>query len=150
MIRTLELHEIARMEEIGHEFAAEAQYPGGFSLDAFCQVWAPVISSGLGQILVSEETDGSFSGALGMAFVSDGFSGHPVALENFWFVRKPFRATRAGLNLFFGFESAGHAHNVKKFVMVHLVGLGDEKLQKFYESQGYQLREKTFVKVLDT
>lgn len=149
MIRPLELHEIARIAPIGEAFAAEADYPGGFSLDAFCRVWAPLISSGTGEILIAENEAGVMVGAIGIAFISDGFSGVPVAMESFWFVHKEFRTTRAGLNLFFGFENAGRARGVKKFVLVHLVALGAEKLCAFYESQGYKLMEQTFVKVQD-
>lgn len=148
MIRSLALSEIVRIAVIGEEFVTEANYPEGFSLDRFCKVWAPLISTGTGEVLISETTDGELTGALGVAFIEDGFSGVPVAMENFWYVRKPFRNTRAGLNLFFGFEEAGRARKVKKYVMVHLVALGAEKLQAFYESQGYELMEQTFVKVV--
>jgi len=148
MIRPLQLHEIARISTIGDEFSAEADYPGGFSLDRFCKVWAPLIASDRGEVLIAETNEGELAGAIGVAFIEDGFSGHPVAMESFWYVRKQFRSTRAGLNLFFGFENAGRARKVKKYVMVHLVALGAEKLHAFYESQGYKLTEQTFVKVV--
>lgn len=148
MIRPLELHEIARIAVVGEEFVAEASYPDPFSLDHFCKVWAPLISTGAGEILIAETGDGELSGAIGYAFVADGFSGRPVVMENFWYVRKEFRSTQAGLNLFFGFENAGRVRDVKKYVIVHLANLGADKLQAFYEKRGYKLTEQTFVKVV--
>jgi len=146
MIRPLELHEIHRIQQIGDSFAKEAEYPGGFSLTEFCGVWAPLMANDSGTILVDEDESGNITGALGMAFLKDGFSGQPVAMEQFWYVLPDARKTRAGLNLFFAFENQGKLRKARRLVMVHLVHLGGEKLRAFYESQGYKMVEQTFSK----
>ena len=98
--------------------------------------------------LFSEDESGRITAALGAAYVPDGFSGQPVALEQFWYVLPEFRKTRAGLNVFFAFENTARFRQVKRIVMVHLAALAPEKMQAFYESQGYRMVEQTFWKEL--
>lgn len=148
MIKSLAANEVHRMEEIGLAFASEAKYPGGFSLDQFMGVWVPTVAANRGDIIVNEDESGRITAALGAAYVPDGFSGQPVALEQFWYVLPEFRKTRAGLNVFFAFENTARFRQVKRIVMVHLAALAPEKMQAFYESQGYRMVEQTFWKEL--
>jgi len=147
MISHLPVNEIDRIEEIGHSFAQETKYPGGFHLEAFKATWLPTIQSGLGEILVYKDGE-KIVGAFGMVVLPDTFSGHRVAAETFWYVLPSHRATRAGVELFYRFEALGKARGAKRLVMVHLANLTPQKLREFYEKNGYELVEQTFWKEL--
>ena len=147
MIIELTSANLDKILPIGKAFAAEANYPGGFSLDALRVGWVPLLDMGLGTVFAIEDR-GEVVAALGMAFLPDMFSGRATAIEQFWYVQPKYRHTRFGLDLFYAFEAAGKARNVKKLVLVHLAALTPAKLQAFYESRGYVLVEQTFWKEL--
>jgi GNAT superfamily N-acetyltransferase len=147
MISELTVETLPMIREIGEAFATEANYPGGFNLDAFCKQWNPILAFGLGKIFCVVE-DNRIVGALGAAFIPDCFSGAPTAVEQFWLVLESHRKTKLGLELFSAFEQEAKARKVSKIVMVHLAFLAPQYLEKFYLSQGYSLAEKTFWKEL--
>jgi len=147
MIRALHFSELPRMKEIGESFAKEASYPGGFCLDHFVESWGTMLKFGLSEILVHEK-DGRITSALGAAFIKDGFSGRPVAMESFWYVLPEFRSAGVGMPLFFAFEEAARLREATRVIMVHLAELAPAKMKAFYESQGYRMVEQTFWKEL--
>lgn len=147
MISTLSKDSLPQIEEIGKAFADEAKYPSGFNLSAFLDVWNPVMDAGFGEILVYKEGE-RIVGALGMMVLPDMFSGVSVASELFWYVLPSHRATRAGVELFYRFENLGKLRGARKFIMAHLALLTPKKLQDFYEKNGYELVEQTFLKEL--
>jgi hypothetical protein len=148
MISELTVDTIDQLEDIGHAFTREANYPGGFSLAAFRAAWVPLLKLDLGKLLVYKNGE-KIVAALGMAIVPDGFSGRCTALEQFWYVTPEGRKTRAGVELFYRFEKIGIARGAKKLVMVHLANLTPKRLQEFYEKRGYKLVEQTFWKELE-
>jgi len=147
MIRELAGEELDLMLPIGEAFAAEANYPGGFSLDAFKASWEPLLMAGLGKVFIAEE-NGVLVAALGMAFLPDSYSGAKTASELFWFVVQSHRASKVGMELFNRFEAEGIACGAKKLVMVHLSDLTPERLEKFFVARGYRAVEKTYWRML--
>lgn len=147
MITTISLENLSKIDQIGLAFAAEANYPGGWSLNSFSSYWSLLLSGGLGKIFVLEQ-GGKLVAALGAAFLNDPYSGEFTASEQFWYVLPSHRNTRAGMELFQAFQQEAVKRQAKKIVMVHLAELTPESLQKFYEREGFRLAEQTFWKEL--
>jgi len=143
----LNIKNLSDVEDIGHAFTAEVNYPGGFVFDAFASHWGPLIESGIGEIFVIR--DGTrVVAALGCAFVDDCFSGRKMACENWWFAHKEHRGHGIANQLFDAFEAEAAKRGARKIIMGRLETPQAEKLEALYVRRGYKPLEKTFVKDL--
>lgn len=147
MIHELTRDSLSEIDEIGKAFAAEANYPGGWSLKSFVKLWELLLDADFGKIFTVSE-NGKLVGVLGAGFMEDPYSGCHTATEQFWYVLPTHRKTRVGLDLFDAFISEAAKRGMKKAVMVHLAALTPESLQRFYEKEGFRLAEQTFWKEL--
>jgi len=151
MLKQIEKLKVENLDdtiEIGEAFAAEVEYPGGFTFPSFSAQWGPMLSTSIGEIFVVRSDDNRIVGLLGAAFAPDGFSGWLTALEQFWFILPEYRSQGIALQLFAAFEAEARARGCKRILMVHLDGPLTKNLESLYHKFGYSSVEKTFAKTI--
>lgn len=144
MIRCLTSEEVPLLIEGGREFFEEGKIPGGLRADHFIASWQSFIESKDGRILGLFSDGGELLGMLGFIVHPDMNNGDRIAVECFWFVRKPHRGQ--GLQLFEEFERQAKDMGAVRLAMIHLERLQPEKLSNLYERMGYTLIERHYVK----
>jgi GNAT superfamily N-acetyltransferase len=104
-----------------------------------------LLSKGLGVIFKWEE-NGRVVGLIGAILSSGMFDGKVVAQEAFWFVSPEFRGHSGGIRLFKEVENWAQLVGVERLFMTYMHSSMPEKLQKFYERQGFVALETSFIK----
>lgn len=146
-LEKLTIETLADVQDIGHAFTAEVDYPGGFVFSAFANLWETLLTANIGVIFVIR--DGSrVVAALGCSFIPDGFNGRLTACENWWFAHKEYRGAGIAIQLFDAFEDEATKRGAQKLLMGRLETPQAEKLERLYVSRGFKPLEKTFVKDL--
>lgn len=131
---------------VAQEFFNESGYPGKFNPEHFWGFWRQLYALDMGKFFVAYR-DGQPAGAFGCTFYPDMLTAEPMALEQFWFVRKPFRGVgRIGIALFKTFEQECDRRKVCSRFMAHIHGHNGESLGRFYERAGYRPFDKFFRK----
>lgn len=145
MIKEVEVHELARVSEIGKQFFEESNIPGKIDPEVFCKNWKTLIEVGMGKIY-GMYSDGIFIGGLGALLTPDLNDGKKVATEAFWFVSPKFRG--AGIKLLLFFLNRAKEIGCERVIMVHLFNSHSEQLSKLYQNLGFQPIEKHYLKNL--
>ncbi len=107
-----------------------------------------MMKKGIARILVSENEDKSFQGAIGFIISNDLHDGKKVAIETFWFALPQYKGV--GGQLFRTFEEEAKKSGCKRTAMVHLVDSYPDSLEAYYKKNGYTMVEKHYIKELQS
>lgn len=108
--------------------------------------WKGLLQANMGKTWVVWDGDTPV-GLLGALFMNDFYSGKPMALELFWFVRKAWRKTRAALLLFRAFEDEARLRRCDTTWAGTNTFTSPLELGKFYARNGFTYWGATFRKV---
>lgn len=116
--------------------------------DLFIAEWYYNLTTGKGgTIMYIAEEEGEIAGACAGRICTQKYAKKPVyGAEEFWYVRKSWRNTRVGWNLYkmlFGWFKKNYA---KRVTMTYYPFA--ENVRKFYHKQGYKELETVMVKEL--
>jgi hypothetical protein len=106
--------------------------------------YVEMMKAGIARILVAENEDRSFQGALGFIVSNDLHDGKKVAIETFWFALPQYKG--AGGRLFRAFEEAAKRIGCGRTAMIHLIDSYPDSLEGYYLKNGYTLVEKHYIK----
>ena len=146
MIRPVEISELELAYTLGAKFYQEGNVPGQIKKDVFINTWTTFISTKVG-IVFGLFNDKDLIGMIGGIIFPDPNDGDLVATEMFWYVDKTQRGI-GGIKLFELFKKWAILAKAKRLIMVHLVELMPEKLDRFYRKQGFLPTEISYIKEL--
>jgi len=146
MIRPLEINELPLAYRLGLKFYKEGVLPGKLKEDVFITTWTKFISMEVGIVFGLFDQRNLIGMISGIVF-PDPNDGELVATEMFWYVDKEYRG-KGGIKLFLKFKEWSELVKAKRLIMVHLVGLMSDKLERFYKKQGFRSTEIHYIKEL--
>lgn len=146
MIKEIKIDELKKVAEFGELFFKEGSLPGKFNPSIFIKMWETFITNRSGVILGLFSKNGQLFGILGGLIYPDINSGDLTATEAFWFVKKDKRNGLGGIRLLKHFEKWAIARGAKRIIMVHLININPEKMEKYYKTIGYKPIETHYVK----
>lgn len=117
-----------------------------FNSGNYIKFWRNALTSGLGVIFVSVDSQWVIKGGIGGIKYPELLTGNLMAVELFWYTKKDERGD--GLRLYKKFEQWAKDQQCKKIAMIHLMCSMPAKLQHFYERSGFTLLEMHYEKVL--
>ena len=124
----------------GHPFKA--------NLEVWCRAWVGMITSGSGVIFFGRSDEGEVTCALGGVFFPSLNTGLLQGTELVWYVIPKFRGHGLGWTLYRLFEEEAKSRKATTLLMSSLDNDSTEMLESFYQSHGFKLLEKVFVKEL--
>ena len=145
-IRNIERHELTMLLPGARMFRSEANLPGNFNAESFIGTLVELIDGGNWFCMIAEGDGGDIEGAIAGLVHPDPMSGDRVCMEMFWFVRPEHRQGKTGLQLLDAWENEARARECKRMIMVRIVGLNDEALDKLYVRRGYKEFERSYIK----
>jgi len=98
-------------------------------------------------VVLSLVEEGVVRGTMAGAIYDDFITGDVSCFEAFWYV-DPAHRGKGGLKLFSRFEQEAKFRGAKRIWMIHLLALNSEKMERYYNKSGYDLKEKVYVKEL--
>jgi len=145
MIRPADITDLPRLEPLARQFYAASRFLGEFEESRFVAVWAELMSSGRGVILLLIDHD-EIRGALGGVQYPEPYSGVMVATEFFWYVAPGHRGS--GMKLYWDFEKWAKEQGCSEVRMVHLMDSMPDRLSRVYGHLGFEAAEVHYVKSL--
>lgn len=142
-IRPVNDADLWKVAELGKGFWATGALPGKLDPEHFRQVWSSLIAQEIGQIFGMWNGE-DLEGVLGVTVHPDPNDGELVANEQFWWVEPEARGN--GVRLLQAFEAWAHERGCTRLMMVHLIDLTPEKLEKLYTRMGYRKVEVHYMK----
>jgi GNAT superfamily N-acetyltransferase len=109
--------------------------------------YTDLISRGVGHMFILEDEKGIMRGGLGCIVCEDFHFPRTIAVETYWYVEPEYSGHGKELVDFFE-KWAKETAKCQYTAMIHLADSHPERLQKFYEKNGYRLVEQHFVKEL--
>lgn len=143
-IRPLTREEIPLCIESGESFYAEIHLPGRFSAPTFVKSWQGFYDINIGVILGLWKDD-AYIGGLGGILAPDANTGDLTAMECFWYVLPSHRGARMGIRLVAAFRDWARSRGAKHYVMVHVHGRAENKLDRLYARMGMRLLETNWI-----
>ena len=144
-ISFLKPEDINLLAPLMKEFYEEGNIQGSFNQEYAAKSVGGLLQSGTGFCLYQGRP---ILGAI-CAFVYPDFgTGDLCCNEYFWFVTKKARGGSLGMRLFKAFEEEAKRRDVKRILVGHIMTSDerDSTMKKVYESQGYKLKEQSFLK----
>jgi GNAT superfamily N-acetyltransferase len=118
-------------------------YGFSFSEESLRQLAADHIATKSALVM---ERDGVVVGVIAGKFIKLALCDYTIFQETLWYVLPEYRGQ--GLRLFRECEKYCQSLGIKSIVMGNMANLNEEKMRKFYYSQGYKLMETQYVKTL--
>ena len=137
------------LKRLGKAFMEESGIDSTFDPDYFRKFWSVALQMGVATFIVSYNDQKYVTGMLGLLLSQCPFSGDVVAIETFWFVDKEYRGGLTGVRLFKDAIAWAKEVQAKRITFSSIVQTTSEKLETFYESQGFRKLETQYVKELD-
>lgn len=109
------------------------------------KAWENYFRLGIGVIFLAENAGEILGGIGGVKFQED-LSGEWYAVEKFWYMKPEYRKSSAGIKLLRSFERWAVANGCEYSAMIDLQCSMVDKIDVFYERDGYKLLEKHHVK----
>lgn len=109
--------------------------------------WSSLMKQGVA-LTWAGEVNGKVVGLLGALFVTEFFTGTPMAMEQFWFVRRAYRKSGIALRLFREFERAAVNRRASTIWAGSNQWHDPELMDSLYRRKGYHLWGATYRKVL--
>lgn len=148
-IRFLDIRDLSRLGPLVRSFAKESrlqeQFNARIDVSHFMGTVETLMKSGVGEGIIAEE-EGRFIGMVLYVITPHLFTGLKTLTESAWYVFPEVRNSSTGVRLFKAMEQRAKEAGVEIIIMIHLQNLQPEELKGFYEGQGYQLTENSYVK----
>jgi hypothetical protein len=136
MLRSIELHELPKLENLIREFVSSSKsFVGEFNLDAFLQFWTNIYNFNMGIIFALIDDNEEIYGALGCVRIPDPFTGIMCSNEFFWYVLEGRRGE--GMLLLNEYERWAKWSGCKYIRMASLFDSLPDKINSIYIQRGY-------------
>lgn len=145
IIRKAVLQDKPTVIDMVKDFLKESNMPLKPDLKQISEGFDIMLDNPSALMLVVQKED-RVVGVLGALLAPSFFSTETSAVELLWYMQPDARDGRAALRLINHYETWAKNKGVRIVAMNDTHNLAD--LQKLYERKGYQLKEKTYIKVL--
>ncbi len=146
MLRNLTASDVPAMIPLGIAFFEYAKLPGVFNVGRFSDVWTKLLESGSGLVVGYFDPSGVLRGGAGIYVTPDSLTTDTIAYEAFFYIDPAHRGR--GVALLHQLETEARNAGAKRLWMVHLENEHANAMQRYYERQGFTLREHLYMKVL--
>lgn len=145
MIRLAEVDDIEKALPLVKSFYNESLKEYGFNLNE--EVLRAVMKEHCdNKSALVLDLDGEIAGVIAGRFVQFPISDFKVFQEVIWYVLPKYR--RHGIRLFQETERHCKSIGIQALIMGNMANLNNDKMEKFYEGQGYKTLEVQWIKML--
>ena len=128
---------ITQLTPLGEEFFLEAKLPGVFNPKHMFSVLRTMMDMKAGAFWVSHGDNNEVTGAIAGTLYPDFLTGDMIAIENFWFVSKPYRITSVGIRLYNRYEIWAEDSGADRIHVGLIAGLNEDTIEKWYDKRGF-------------